>query len=118
MHWAGHQSSRHKKQGTVQMLGSHLVRRFALGTSFLLVAGCTTTATKNKQLEAVAKDWSMTIRASQVVPVYPLTEDLQPGDVFLVQLPVDRQQEAYKQKGFLPLDNLIARLRPAGYLGF
>jgi hypothetical protein len=32
----------------------------------------------------------MTIRASQVVPVYPLTEDLQPGEVFLVQLPVGR----------------------------
>jgi len=40
---------------------------------------------RQHQLERVAKDWCLTIRASQVIPVYPLTEDLQPGDVFLVQ---------------------------------
>jgi hypothetical protein len=52
----------------------------------------------------------MTIRASQVIPVYPLTEDLEPGDVFLVQIPVPRQAEQYKQKGFLPLDMHMVRL--------
>lgn len=83
-----------------------------------LFAGCTATRSRDRQLERVARDWAMTIRASQIIPVYPLTEDLQPGDVFLVQLPVDRQQEAYKQQGFLALDNLIARLRPVGYFGF
>ena len=45
----------------------------------------------------------MTIRGSQVIPVYPLTEDIQPGDVFLVQLPIDQQQKLYQQNGFLPL---------------
>jgi hypothetical protein len=69
-------------------------------------------------MERVAKDWSMTIRASQIIPVYPLTEDLQPGDVFLVQVPIDRQQEVYKQRGFLPLDNMIRRVDPQGYKDF
>lgn len=73
---------------------------------------------KQDQLEAVARDWCMTIRASQVIPVYPLTEDLQPGDVFLVQLTVDKQQEAYAKKGFLPLDNHLARIAPDGYAEF
>lgn len=73
---------------------------------------------RQAQLEAVAKDWCMTIRASQVIPVYPLTADLQPGDIFLVQTTVDRQQEIYKQRGFLPLDNHLARLQPTGYPTF
>jgi hypothetical protein len=80
-----------------------------------LLAGC---ASKQKQLESVAKDWCMTIRASQVIPVYPLTQDIQPGDVFLVQLPVDKQQQQYREKGFLPLDNHLARLDVAGYADF
>jgi hypothetical protein len=62
------------------------------------------------ELERVAKDWCMTIRASQVIPVYPLTEDLEPGDVFLVQIPLSRQVEQYKQKGFLEFDMHLARL--------
>lgn len=60
----------------------------------------------------------MTIRASQVIPVYPLTEDIQPGDLFLVQTTIDKQQQEYNKKGFLPLDQHIARLNPAGYTNF
>jgi hypothetical protein len=82
-----------------------------------LTVGCATKL-RNQELEAVAKDWSMVIRASQVIPVYPLTEDLQPGDVFLVQVPIDRQQEIYRQRGFLPLDNLVLRVNPRGYQPF
>ncbi|MEN6320982.1 MAG: hypothetical protein ABFD82_19780 [Syntrophaceae bacterium] len=73
---------------------------------------------KQSELEGVAKDWSMTIRASQIIPVYPLTEDLQPGDIFLVQVPIDRQQVIYEKKGFLPLDNMICRVHPKGYKNF
>ena len=73
---------------------------------------------RQEQLEAVAKDWCMTIRASQIIPVYPLTEDVHPGDIFLVQTTIDRQQEIYAQRGFLPLDNHLARIRPSGYASF
>lgn len=84
-----------------------------------LISGCDSLPrTKDKELEQVAKDWSMTIRASQVIPVYPLTEDLQPGDVFLVQVPIDKQQTIYQEKGFLPLDNLVDRLQPRGFCSF
>ena len=65
---------------------------------------------KREQLESVAKDWCMTIRASQVIPVYPLTEDLRPGDVFVVEVPVQKQAEIYEKKGFLPLDRIAVRL--------
>lgn len=92
------------------------------GLALLLAAGAACLAgcgmSKQEQLEAVARDWCMTIRASQVIPVYPLTEDLQPGDVFLVQLTVDKQQQAYEKKGFLPLDNHLARIAPDGYRDF
>ncbi|MCA9283803.1 MAG: hypothetical protein KDA22_01210, partial [Phycisphaerales bacterium] len=92
-----------------------LVAAFAIGMA-LLVGGCG--IDKQSQLEAVARDWCYTIRASQVIPVYPLTEDLQPGDVFLVQVPVERQQELYQANGFLPLDYHIARLQPFAYGDF
>ncbi|HKX62717.1 MAG TPA: hypothetical protein VJS65_12745 [Verrucomicrobiae bacterium] len=86
-----------------------------LGTVATILCGC---ASAEKEVQRVAKDWCTTIRGSQVIPVYPLTEDVQPGDIFLVQLPVDRQQEIYKAKGFLPLDNHIARINPVGYDDF
>ena len=82
-----------------------------LGFVLLVAFGCAARQTE-RELAGVAKDWSMVVRASQVMPVYPLTEDLQPGDVFLVQLPVDEQQKAYREKGFLAFDNLIDRLKP------
>ena len=75
-----------------------------------LIASCA--ASKQDQVERVAKDWCMTIRASQVMPVYPLTQDIQPGDVFLVQLTIDQQQKAWEEQGYLPLDNHLARLEP------
>lgn len=87
----------------------------ALGFLFVL-SGCGTT--KQAQLESAAKDWCATIRASQVLPVYPLTEDIQPGDIFLVQMPIDQQQRIYKDRGYLPLDNLLDRLNPTNYGNF
>lgn len=84
----------------------------------LLMLPACATYRKRLELEGVARDWCFTIRASQVLPVYPLSEDVQPGDLYLVQLPIDRQQEAYEQRGFLPLDNLVYRLSPSGYVPF
>jgi hypothetical protein len=73
-----------------------------------LVTGC---QSRRQMLENVARDWCETIRASQIIPVYPLTEDLQPGDVFLVQMPTSQQQDLYRRKGFLPLDDHRTRLK-------
>ncbi len=78
----------------------------------VVASGC---ANRRTQLERVAKDWCETIRASQVIPVYPLTEDLEPGDVFLVQSSIQAEADVYKRRGFLPLDDRRARLRDAGY---
>src|SRR5262245_17997407 len=81
--------------------------------SALGAIGCSTKHATNKHLQEVAKDWCRTIRASQVLPVYPLTEDLQPGDVFLVNIPIQDQQREWEQKGYLQLDNHVTRLLPA-----
>jgi len=83
----------------------------------LAASGCAR-AMSDRELQRVARDWSMVIRASQILPVYPLTEDLQPGDIFLVQVTVDEQAKTYRERGFLPLDNLIFRLDPRGYETF
>ena len=82
---------------------------FFIGIFLIHTIGCTT-ALRNKQLEKVAKDWALVIRASQVIPVYPLTEDIQPGDLLLVSTPIEDQVKLYKEKGFLPLDQHFVRL--------
>jgi hypothetical protein len=66
----------------------------------------------------MAKDWCLTIRASQVIPIYPLSEDLEPGDVFLVTTPIQTQAEQYKENGFLPLDMHLVRLDGLDYEKF
>jgi hypothetical protein len=86
--------------------------------AILLLSGCAAQRMSGQQLERVAKDWCLSIRASQVIPVYPLTEDLQPGDVFLVQTPAEEQVRVYLERGFLPLENLVTRLPLEGYKSF
>lgn len=83
----------------------------AIVAGVVLLSGCAERM-RNNQLEKVAKDWSLVIRSSQVIPVYPLTEDLQPGDVLLVSTPIEDQVKLYKKKGFLPLDQMQKRLNP------
>ncbi|HEX7808846.1 MAG TPA: hypothetical protein VF608_08980 [Thermoanaerobaculia bacterium] len=73
---------------------------------------------KANELSRVAKDWCLTIRASQVLPAYPLTEDLQVGDIFLVSTPLEEEVKNLEKDGFLPLDNVIARLQPTGWQQF
>lgn len=75
----------------------------------LVLSGCATHDAR-KHLQGVAKGWCETIRASQVIPVYPLTQDLVVGDVFLVQTPISQQEEDYEKRGFLPLDDHRVRL--------
>jgi hypothetical protein len=89
-----------------------------VGGAAIALAGCSTTRMSGDQLARVAKDWALGIRASQVIPVYPLTEDLQPGDVFLVQTTIEDQARVYSEKGFLPLESLVVRLQPKGYEQF
>ena len=90
------------------------------GAIFLLVAGCARFQTwqMKTEVQEVAKRWCLTIRASQVVPVYPLTEDIQPGDVFLVQTPIPKQVSEYTKRGFLPLDLHLHRIAPLNYAEF
>ncbi len=73
---------------------------------------------KRRQLEKVAKNWCLTIRASQVIPVYPLREDLLPGDVFLVTRPIQAQHKEYLKRGFLALDQQQTRLMNLDYPAF
>lgn len=85
----------------------------AMGT---ILSGCAGNL-KERELARVAKDWALTIRASQVIPVYPLTEDLQPGDVFLVRRPLQEQHEEYEERGFLQLDQHLTRLQGLDFPG-
>lgn len=68
--------------------------------------------------ERVAKDWCGVIRASQMIPVYPLSEDIQPGDVFLVRRTIHDQHEEYQEKGYLAFDHHVTRLGNLSYKEF
>jgi len=83
-------------------------------TGVLLECGCASYLAR-RHLENVAKGWCETIRASQVIPVYPLTEDVVPGDVFLVQTTIESQAKVYQEKGFLSLDDHRTRLKGIQY---
>jgi len=72
-------------------------------------------ANKRRVLERVARDWCLTIRASQVIPVYPLDEDIKPGDIYIAKTPASEAQTLWKKRGFLAIDQRFARLHPAGY---
>ena len=76
----------------------------------VLSAACVSPRDKSKQLERVAKDWSLTIRAAQVIPVYPLTRDIWPGDVFLTTTPIGEEVALFEERGFLPMDVHLVRL--------
>jgi hypothetical protein len=78
--------------------------------SILASSACNATRDQSAQLARVAKDWCLAVRASQVIPTYPLTEDLVPGDVFLTTTAVGDEVRQFEDKGFLPLDNLLVRL--------
>jgi hypothetical protein len=88
---------------------------FVIASSLaILLSGCIAPRVTEEQVARAARDWCMTIRASQVLPVYPLTEDVLPGDIFLVRRPIQDEQDEYKARGFLPLPQLIVRLHPRG----
>lgn len=82
-----------------------------------VVSGCADWE-RREQLRDVAKGWCETIRASQIMPVYPLTEDLQPGDVFLVQTTVRNEENLWQNRGFLPLPRRLTRLHRLDYADF
>ncbi len=74
----------------------------------LLSVGCH--SSPQSSLERVAKDWCLTVRASQLMPVYPLEQDLRPGDVYLVDNTVNTEIKTWNSKGFLPLLNKFDRI--------
>lgn len=84
----------------------------------LLLGGCSllsNTRSTSAQLERVAKDWCQTIRASQVLCVYPLSEDVQVGDLYVVSTSIADEAKEYQRRGFLPFHTLLTRLQPVGY---
>ena len=86
------------------------MRRFAPLMIAALLTGCSLFSPKKamtNQLENVAKDWCLTMRASQVLCVYPLSEDVQVGDIYLVNTSIPNQVKQYVQNGFLPFDMLL-----------
>lgn len=77
----------------------------------ILLFGCAHFRKKPEgHLSQVAKGWCLNIRASQVIPVYPLSEDVRVGDMYIVQYPIEDEVALYEKEGFLPLTHLIGRL--------
>ena len=85
----------------------------SIATSCFILTSCSNNDIKppQKSFEKVAKDWSMTVRASQVMPLFPLEEDIRPGDIYLVDKSIDSEVKTWDQKGFLPLNNRFDRMQ-------
>lgn len=98
------QTNREKPKTSVSVLQS-----IAVLLLLVFISGCASYAAR-KRLEGVAKGWCEMIRASQVIPVYPLTQDLMVGDVFLTQTTINDQASEYNRRGFLALDDYQIRL--------
>ncbi len=100
---------------SVRRVPASRIVAFAAGLPFLAAfvafAGCATTPPPT----GGAKAWCESIRASQLVPVFPLTEDLRPGDVFLVQTPLAEQARIWRERGFLAFDHHVARLEDPAF---
>jgi len=87
---------------------------FILATSIMLVSGC---HTEQEDLTGVNKEWDKVIRASHIYPIYPLTEDLIPGDIFWVSKRINDSSQ-WNQPGYLALDRMIARIEVTNYTRF
>jgi len=72
----------------------------------LLHAGSGTFERKNRQrhLERVVRDWCLTLRASQIIPCYPLREDVEPGSMTVVNYTIPEMKRYWNQKGYLPFE--------------
>ena len=104
----------------ISTIKTSLQRLICISLIIGLSAGCARFQTRmmKTELQEVAKRWCLTIRASQVIPVYPLTEDIQPGDIFLVQTPIQDQVSEYTDRGYLNLDIHMHRMLPLDYKPF
>jgi hypothetical protein len=80
----------------------------------LFLVGC---ATPDKSMQNVNKDWNKAIRAAHIFPVSPLTQDLQPGDIFFTDKEIE-DFSAWDKGGYLPLDHLVGRIYPNSYKAF
>ncbi len=78
---------------------------------------CTGCSTEKAQLENVNKDWNRLIRASHIFPIYPLSEDLQPGDLFFVSTEIE-DLAPWNTPGYIKLDHQVGRLYPTNYPEF
>jgi hypothetical protein len=70
------------------------------------------------QLARVAKDWTGAIRTLKIIPVFPLREDIVPGDVFLVNVRAEDEAKEFEKDGFLPPDVPVTRLLNIDYKNF
>jgi len=88
--------------------------------STILISGMLATSAcgTSGQYKKVAKEWALSMRAQQMIPVYPISEDLRPGDVFLVSASAASEADRYESDGFLSLDDHRARLPGLNYTTF
>ncbi|MDB5295446.1 MAG: hypothetical protein JWO31_1429 [Phycisphaerales bacterium] len=86
------------------------MRLVGFTVAFLLSAAGCTQAAKKAEFNRFAKDYSLAIRAQQVIPIYPLQESLKVGDVFLVDRPIEDEPELYDETGFLPLGQYLSNI--------
>jgi len=56
----------------------------------------------------VAKEWSLTLRELNIVPVFPPREDVQVGDIYIAPSRPEDEAKIVKDKGFTPIGLWVA----------
>ncbi len=69
------------------------------GAAALALTGCG----DNVKPGFVAKQWAGEMRELQINPVFPPREDFQVGDIYLPAVPQDKVDQAFDEKGYLPI---------------
>jgi len=69
------------------------------GVAALMLAGCGS----NVKPGFVAKQWAGEMRELQINPIFPPREDFQVGDIYLPAVPQDKVDQAFDEKGYLPI---------------
>jgi len=65
-----------------------------------VIAGCSSTTPVEPG--NVAKQWATAFRELQLTPVFPPREDVQVGDVYVVPVAPEDEEEIFRDKGYLP----------------
>ena len=80
-------------------------------TVVVLLTSCSSIrSSQHEQYHNIARQWMLTLRSHQMIPAYPMTSQLQPGDILIHNSFLGSQEFMFGASGFLPFEEKFASL--------